>query len=168
MLNSPLALILLGTTRLHILAMAFVFHADLPLKIDAEVTPEQNVSHAVQDTLNLVATKYLKNVDPSTQEEFNGFLRYLIEVRKVPIVDTHCGSSKITVECGSLQMLEDLWKDYCSGHLNEMAQKYLVTEEIMKTLGLVRVKLTLTIPKEKYTECKNWIVVSIVWLLLYL
>ena len=148
--------------------MVFVFQTELPLKIDAEATPQQNVRLDVQEILNLVATKYLKNIDPSTPEEFNCFVRYLYEVRKVLIVSTGPGSLIITVKCGSRQILEDLWNDYCSGYLNYMAQKCLVTEEILETLGLVKVKFTTTIPKEKYIECKNLIMVSIMRLLLYL
>ena len=168
MLNSPLALILLGTTRLHILIMAFVFQTELPLTINAEATAQQNVSPDTQEILNLAAKKYLTNIDPSTPEEFNGFVQYLCDVRKVLIVSTDPGSLIITVKCGSLQILEDLWNDYCSGYLNEMAQKYLVTEEILETLGLVEVKLTTTIPIEKYLECKKLIMVSMMRSPLYL
>ncbi|KAJ7388941.1 hypothetical protein OS493_034872 [Desmophyllum pertusum] len=61
-------------------------------------------------------------------------------VRKVLIVDTKSGSLIITVECSSLEILDGLWDDYCAGHLSEMAQKFLVTEDVMKELGVTEVK----------------------------
>ena len=35
----------------------------------------------------------------------------------------------ISVTCSSLQALERLWDDYCSGHLSQVVQKLLVTPE---------------------------------------
>ena len=93
--------------------------------------------------------------DPSTPEELNGFLQYLKEVRKVLVLDVQSGSLIITVKCGSLDILEGLWKDYCSGRLNEMAQKYLVTDDILKELGLTEVKLKANIKEEEYTACEE-------------
>ena len=72
------------------------------------------------------------------------------EARQVLIVDVKTGSLIITVRCNSLHILDDLWKDYCTGHLQEVAQRYLVTEDILKELGLESVQLTLTINEEEY------------------
>ncbi len=71
------------------------------------------------------------------------------------IVDTKSGSLIITVECGSLEILDELWEDYCTGYLNEMAQRFLVSEEILKELGLIEVKLTTTILEEEYRACRE-------------
>ena len=59
------------------------------------------------------------------------------------------------VECVSLEILEGLWEDYNSGHLNEIAQKFLVTEEILKAFGLAEVKLSTTIKVEDYRSCRE-------------
>ena len=134
------------------------FQTVLPLTINCETTPEQSKQNGIPSTqaiLNLVASKYLKNLDLSTPEEFNGFVRYLHEVRKVLIVGTHSGSLIIKVKCSTLAILEDLWDDYCTGHLNEMARKYLVTEEILKILGVAELILTTNISEEKYRECQE-------------
>ena len=109
-----------------------------------------------EDVLNLIAVKYLKSVDPSTPEEFNGFITYMQTVRKVLFVDAQIGSLIITIECSSLQILQELWADYCTGHLNEMAEKFLVTEDILKTFGLIEIKLTTTIMKEEYEACRQY------------
>ena len=111
---------------------------------------------SAQDVLNVIALKYFETVDPSKPEELNGYLRYLKEVRKVLIVDAQQGSLVITVECNSLLILEELWQDYWSGHLNQVAQEYLVTEDILKELGLIEVKLTTTIVEKEYRACRQY------------
>ena len=114
-----------------------------------------NSSPTTQDVLNLAAIKYLNTINPSSPEELNGFVKYLKEVRQVLIVDTKRGSLIIIVECTSLEILDGLWNDYCSGQLNKMAQKYLVTEELLKDLGLLDVKLTVTILEDEYKRCRE-------------
>ena len=116
-----------------------------------------NPSPTTQEVLNLAAMKYLNTINPSTPEELNGFVQYLKEVRQVLIVDTKRGSLMIIVECTSLEILDGLWNDYCSGQLNKMAQKYLVTEELLKELGLLDVKLTVTILEDEYKKCREYL-----------
>ena len=129
------------------------------MTIDCQTFPEQSEQNGIPSTqaiLNLVASNYLANINPSTPEEFNAFVQYLTELRRVLIVSIHSGSLIIKVKCSTLEILEDLWEDYCIGHLNEMAQKHLVTEEILKRLGLTELILTTSISDEKYRECKNY------------
>ncbi|XP_078355782.1 uncharacterized protein LOC144640546 [Oculina patagonica] len=109
-----------------------------------------------QEVLNLAAFKYLKTIDPSKPEDLNGFVRYLREIRELLIVDTNPGSLIITVECSTLEILDKLWDDYCTGYLNEMAQRFLVTEEILLELALTEVKLTTTILEEEYRACRKY------------
>ena len=106
-----------------------------------------------QELLNFISLKYLQKVDPSTPEEFNGFVEYIERVRNALIVDVTSGSLIVMVECSSLEILEGLWEDYSTGYLNEMAQKFLVTEELLRTFGLAKVKLTTTIKEEQYRAC---------------
>ncbi len=108
-----------------------------------------------QGVLSLIAFKYFQFIEPSNPEEFNGYLQYLKEIREVLILGTRLGSLIITVECRSLEILEGLWNDYCTGRLNEMAQKYLVTEDVLKEFGLAEVKLTTTILEEEYKACRE-------------
>lgn len=111
---------------------------------------------SAQGVLNFIAFKYFQAVDPSKPEEFNGYLQYLKDVRKVLFVDAQTGSLIITVECSSLEILEGLWNDYCTGCLNEMAQKFLVTEAVLKEFGLMEVKLTTTILEKEYSACRRY------------
>lgn len=60
------------------------------------------------------------------------------------------------MECSSLEILEELWEDYRSGHLNEIAQKHLITKDILKEFGLTEVKLMTTILREEYTACQQY------------
>jgi len=113
---------------------------------------------STQDILNLVAFKYLQTVDPSKPEDFNGFVYYMEKIRNVLIVDAQPGSLILTVKCPSLGILEELWNDYCTGRLNEIAQKFLVTAEILMELGLIAVKLTTTILDEDYRACREYFV----------
>ena len=133
------------------------------MRIDCEETVP-----ASQDVLNLIATKYLRKVDPSTQEEFNEFIQYMEKVRKVIIVDAQSGSLILILECSSLQILDELWKDYSTGHLNEMAQEYLVTEEILKEFGLSEVKLTITIKEEEYRACRELLSSKIIGMVIHI
>ena len=77
------------------------------------------------------------------------------------IVDVKTGSLIITVECSSLQILDELWIDYKTGHLNEMAQKYLVTEDVLKAFGLTELKLKTTIVEEEYRACREVFLTSL-------
>ena len=111
---------------------------------------------STQEVLNLAAHKYLKMINPSKPEDLNGLVLYLEKVRKVLIVDTKSGSLIITVECESLEILDTLWDDYCTGHLNEMAQEFLATKEILEELALTEVKLKTTILEEEYRTCRDY------------
>jgi len=110
---------------------------------------------SIQQTLSVIADRYFQNVDTKKPEELNKFVEYMKEVRAVLIVDVQQGSLIITVECSSLEILEGLWEDYRTGHLNDMAQKYLVTEDILKELGLIEVRLMTTILEDEYRACRD-------------
>ncbi|XP_068751375.1 uncharacterized protein [Montipora capricornis] len=113
-------------------------------------------SQSTQALLNRIAELYLQHVSLSNPEQFNGFIVYLKEVRKVLVLDVTSGSLIVTVEVGSEELLEELWKDYRTGHLNEVAQKFLVTEELLEECGLIELKLTLHIAEEEYKACKRY------------
>ena len=109
-----------------------------------------------QGVLNFIAYEYFKTLDPSRPEDRNGFIQYMEDVRKVLILDAQTGSLIVIVECGSLEILDNLWNDYCTGHLNEMAQKYLVTEDILKEFGLVEVNLATTIQEKEFRAAREY------------
>ena len=124
------------------------------------LTQEHHTDKAIfptaQAVLNFIAYKIFKAIDPAKPEEINGFLEYMEKVRKVLVIECYRGSLIITVKCSSLQVLEELWADYCSGRLNEMAQKFLVTEDVLTVFGLIEVKLTVTIAEEEYRAVQEY------------
>ena len=129
---------------------------DLRLKLEVEETTSPSTSlptGAAQEVFNRIATKYLQHLKSSSREELNGFLKYLNDVRKVSVVDVKTGSIIITVACSSLGNLDELWKAYCIGYLNEMVQ-FLVTRDVLTRFGLTEVKLITTIVKEEYEACR--------------
>ena len=110
-----------------------------------------------QQILSLIASKYLNNLNPSTPEDFNSFMLYMKQMREVIVVDCKPGSLIITVECGSLKILEELWQDYCTGNLGRVVQECLVTEDILKELGLSEIKLITTIDEKDYKDCQKYL-----------
>ena len=116
-----------------------------------------SVIPSTQQIMNSVASKYLNNRNLSTPEDRSDFIRYLKEVREVLVVDCQSGSLIITVECVSLKTLEDLWQDYCTGNLGRVVQECLVTEDILKELGLSEIKLITTIDEKDYKDCQKYL-----------
>ena len=75
---------------------------------------------------------------------------YSLALRSVGV-----GSLEITFRCPFLERLESLWSDYQSGHLNDIAERYLVTDDIRKKLNLENVSLKTIIEEENYLICKR-------------
>ena len=105
--------------------------------------------------MSAVAWTVFQTIDPSNQEQRNDFLQYLREFRRLLIVGARLGSLIITVRCSSLQILDELWEDYRSGRLNGMAQKFLVTDEILKKFGLKEANVTTIVLEEDYRVCRE-------------
>ena len=110
--------------------------------------------------LDFIAYKYFQAVGPSKPEELNGFLQYLKDVRNVLFVDFQPWSLIITLQCSSLEILDGLWEDYCSGYLDRVAQKYLVTEEALREFYLIEVKLKTTILEAEYNHYREYFLES--------
>ena len=150
---------------------AYVSAENLDIHIDAVeqggASPPQNVSGKenvegrrgtfAQEVLARIADRFIQEIGPSDEEGFYGFLQYMEKVRQTIVVDVKTGSLIITVRCTSLRILEELWKDYYTGHLQEVAQRYLVTEDILQQLGIDSVQLTLTISEEAYKAYRNFL-----------
>lgn len=119
-----------------------------PLEIRVDST-EIGSEREKQDLLNYLGERYIVK----TCEEDNEFSRYMEINREVIIIGAKKGSLIITVGCRSVQILEGLWNDYREGHLGEMVQKYLVTDEILNEFGLSEIKLATYISEEEYRRC---------------
>ena len=131
---------------------------------DIPAGPSANSTHSLtqtipteQQVMNVITLGMFQNLNPSTNEEINGFVHHIEAVKRALIVDIKKGSLVLTVKCSSLEVLEGLWEDYCSGHLSEIAQNFLVTEKVLEDLGLVELKLKTVISEEDYRACQKYL-----------
>ena len=83
------------------------------------------------------------------------FLEFLEMTYNVSRVALKVGSLIISLGCKTLRGLDQLWNDYRSGHLNKVAEGYLVTDEMKRKLNLRTIKLKTTIEEESYLKCKK-------------
>ena len=90
----------------------------------------------------------------SFKDSFRLLFGYLRNNLNALVEDIRLGSLSIAVTCSSLEILEGLWEDYISGHLNQVVQETLVTHEVLEILGLKELKLKVFISDEKYHNGK--------------
>ncbi|CAH3162593.1 unnamed protein product [Porites evermanni] len=93
----------------------------------------------------------------SLKSSLNLFLTYLKMKLGVNVEDYRLGSLVLTVSCSSLEVLEALWKEYRTGHLNKVVQAILVTAEVLEKLDLNEVKLRTLISEEDYLSYKDFL-----------
>ena len=85
----------------------------------------------------------------------SSLIAFIEETHNLVLKAMGTGSLELTLLCPSLDSLESLWRDYQSGHLNRIAERYLVTDDIKRKLNLTTVRLKTTIEKENYRSCKK-------------
>ncbi|XP_022802965.1 uncharacterized protein LOC111340387 [Stylophora pistillata] len=149
--------------------------------LTAAVVPNRgNVTIKIVIEVDRVTFKDTKQWDPAQQEEVRRKLmsemsktffetradriaiedipshlqNYLESVLDLPIVTAMEGSLILTVHCRTLEILERLWKEYCSGHLNAVAEKFFMTDDIQERFDVDSITLKTTILKEEYLACK--------------
>jgi len=106
-------------------------------------------------------------LDDIPPEEWARSLRHYLEgALELKTTQASVGCLRITVECRTLEILEHLWDDYCSGHLNEVVEERLLTDEIKMRFRVESVKLTTTILQEDYLACKQFLEGTFLFLLL--
>ena len=79
---------------------------------------------------------------------------YLVGELHLINVNYKTSSIKITVKCRTLEILKGLWDHYCSGRLNAVTEKCLITEKVKDELGMETLKLAATMLEEDYLACK--------------
>ena len=118
-----------------------------------ELNDEQ--SKIVHETLQRQIQVYFQHRTIATSEGVSGLIEYIQKTHNVALQSVGLGSLEVKFRCTSLESLESLWSDYQSGHLNNIAQGYLVTDDIKKKLNLENVRLETTIEEENYRICKE-------------
>ena len=102
-----------------------------------------------------VFLKYNKKTKLSTAKGLSTFVKHLENTYNVTLASVGVGSLVIKVQCPDLQSLESLWNDYCSGVLNEAAERLLLTDDIKKEINLETLRLKTIIVEESYLTCKK-------------
>ena len=102
-----------------------------------------------------VFLKYNKKTKLSTAKGLSTFVKHLENTYNVTLTSVGVGSLVIKVQCPDLQSLESLWNDYCSGVLNEAAERCLVTDDMKKEINLETLRLKTIIVEDSYLTCKR-------------
>ena len=89
---------------------------------------------------------------------FNLLFEYLCQTLSLDIFGYGMGSLFIAVKCSSVDILEELWKDYKGGHLNQVAEEILITPQVLEKLSLAELKLKTIINEEHYKKCREFLV----------
>jgi len=120
-----------------------------------QLTDEQKKK--VQEILALVADAYVKsrNISSAELERVGALVEHLEKAYNVVAVSVKASSLEITLQCPTLESLEQLWGDCHSGRLNEVAEMFLVTAEMKTELKCNTNILKATIDEENYLTCKK-------------
>jgi len=142
----------------------------LTIKLDTNGgTTQKNAQkqNKLRDRMRSLVTIGLNYFPLSTQEELQRFYCYLREHLDAEIKGEKTGSLILTVHCRTLEILERLWGDYCSGHLATVAEDcFLLDDETTKTneeMGEQSeddadiVGLKTTILETEYLRCKTFL-----------
>ena len=109
----------------------------------------------VHEILSRQIQVYVKHRKVTTPEGVSALIEHIHKTYDLALESVGIGSLEITFRCPTLESLEHLWSDYQAGYLNEIAMKYLVTNEIKEKLNLETVRLKTTIEDENYRNCRK-------------
>ena len=99
--------------------------------------------------------EYNKKLKLSTANGLRDFVKHLEKTYNFTLTSVGEGSLVIEGQCPDLQSLESLWNDYCSGVLNEAAERCLVTDGVKKEINLETLRFKTIIKEESYLTCKK-------------
>ena len=115
----------------------------------------------IEETLTKAVHHYLEFNDHSgdnDEQAMESLTNHLMKVYWVHLVSVGEGSVIIILDCPTLDSLEHLWSDYLAGHLDNVAERYLVTDGMKENLNLEAICLKTTIAEEDYLNCKKALV----------
>ena len=109
----------------------------------------------VHEILSRQIQVYVKHRKVTTPDGVSALIEHIHKTYDLALESVGIGSLEITFRCPTLESLEHLWSDYQAGYLNEIAMKYLVTNEIKEKLNLETVRLKTTIEDDNYRNCRK-------------
>ena len=114
-------------------------------------------SKAVYTMLSMQVKTYVEVHDHPTDKlkGLGALAKFITETYKVFFKRADVGSLIISLNCQTIESLELLWNDSLSGHLDKVAEWYLVTSEMKQRLNLETVNLKTTIEEENYLNCRK-------------
>ena len=122
-------------------------HSYQDLSNEQEETVHDILSHHIQ--------VFIKNRKVATPDGVSALIEHIHKTYNLALESVGVGSLELKFRCPTLESLEHLWSDYQSGYLNEIAEKYLVTNDIKEKLNLETVRLKTTIEDENYRNCRK-------------
>ena len=109
----------------------------------------------VHEILSRHIQVYIKHRKVATPDGVSALIEHIRKTYNLALESVGVGSLEIKFRCPTLESLEQLWSDYQAGHLNDVAERYLVTHDIKKELNLERIRLKTIIEEENYRICKR-------------
>ena len=124
------------------------------LKIASQTTDAEKQEKSNQH----FATDILMFINYNTFSPTEGlgvFLKCIEDAYNLSVKALGFDCLEIPVQCPTLGSLEILWKDYCSGHLNQMAERCLLTDEVRNKPQLKAIRLKIALEDEEYEACRK-------------
>ncbi|CAH3018003.1 unnamed protein product, partial [Porites evermanni] len=121
-----------------------------------DLTVEQQ--RILNEELEQLVNKYRRHQDLSSlpfDTSVDRLTKFIEKTFEAIVMMVKSGSLIITVQCPTLKSLESLWNGYCSGYLNDIVERFLVTDELKRKLGMDNVRMKTTIEEENYLICKK-------------
>ena len=141
--------------------MRFTLFSDhlIRLKIKTSAGLNEEQKKAFYKLLIHHTTEYMKSRNYSKVKlpGVGPFLDHLELMYDVSCLTFNLGSLIIALDCKTLKGLDKLWNDYLSGHLNKVAERHLITDEMMKNLNLRTINLKTTIDEDNYLNCRKFL-----------
>ena len=111
----------------------------------------------VHAMLSVQVKTYLEVHDHSTDKlkGVGALTKFITKTYRLFFKDAAVGSLIIVLNCQTIESLEHLWSDYLSGHLDKVAERYLVTDEMKERLNLETINLKTNIEEENYLKCRK-------------
>lgn len=133
----------------------FSFHVPCPLKIDKDGTTSSSEKEGSQQLVSEDVRG--EGTTDVSFEELPDYFKHVTLAQDSGAIVERDNSLRITVECHDLESLERLWSDYCSGHLNSIAEKCLLTDDIKRRFHVESVNLETIVLEDDYLACKEYL-----------